>query len=100
MTATSAQTAAPLHAVRFWVDANSLFAELPSQNGPCVLSFPRTSLGLSKALAILFGLHETEGHGEVYTRPPSPVSTIPDRDGITDQQRQDARDILKRMRII
>lgn len=99
MTATSLPSAAPPYAVPFWVDGNSLYCELPSQNGPCVLSFPRSSLGLQKALAILFGLHETEGHGEVYSRPQLP-SSIPDKNGITDRQRQDARDILKRLKII
>lgn len=94
-----ADSAAPLHAVPFWVDHNNLYCELPSQNGPCVMSFLRNTTGLSKALAILFGLHETEGHGEIYSRPQL-ASSIPDKNGITDRQRQDARDILKRMKII
>lgn len=99
MTATSASSAAPPYAVRCWVDNRDLYFEVPSQNGPCVLAYPRNTLGLSKALSILFGLHEVEGHGEVYSRPQLP-SSIPDKNGITDKQRQDARDILKKMKII
>lgn len=96
---TAAPSAAPSYAVPFWADANSIYCELPSQNGPCVISYPRTTLGLSKALAILFGKYEVEGHGEPYSRPQLP-SSIPDKHGLTDHQRQDARDLLKRMKII
>lgn len=96
---TIAPSAAPTHAILTWVDVNNLYFELRGVNGPSVISFPRSSLGLQKALAILFGLHETEGHGEIYSRPQLP-SSIPDKNGITERQRQDARDILKRLKII
>lgn len=99
MTATISSSAAPPYAIRFWLDTRNLYAEVPSQNGPCVISYPRTTLGLSKALAILFGQFELEGHGEVYSRPQL-TSSIPDKNGITDKQRQDARDILRKMKII
>lgn len=99
MMGTSAPSAAPPHAILAWVDGNNLYFELRGLAGPSVIAFPRNSLGLSKALAILFGLHETEGHGEVYSRPQL-ASSIPDKNGITDRQRQDARDILKKLRII
>lgn len=97
MTATTALTAAPPHAIRAWVDPNSLYFELPSQNGPCVLSFPRTSAGFSKALAVLFVRQEAEASGQVYLRPPAPQA--PNKDGITEAQRQAARETLKRMKI-
>lgn len=102
MTAFTAPTAAPPHAVRCWVDGNNLYFELPSQNGPCVIGFQRDAIGMSKALAVLFVHHETEGHGEVYLRPPAllAASPIPDKDGISPTQRQAARDLLKRMKII
>jgi hypothetical protein len=95
--ATAAPTAAPPHAVRCWVDGNNLYFELASQNGPAVIGFQRDAIGLTKALAVLFVRHEVEGHGEVYHRPPS---QLPDKDGITGVQRQAARDLLKRMKII
>lgn len=99
MTATSASTAAPPYAVPFWVDKNSLFCELPSQNGPCVFRFTRDTIGLAKAFATVFVRYESEGHGEIYSAPQLP-SSIPDKNGITDRQRQDARDILRRLKVI
>lgn len=98
MTASPAPSAAPPHAIPCWVDNNSLYFELRGVHGPHVLSFQRYEL--SKALAILFTAFETEGHGEVYTLPPSPAALIPDKDGITEAMRRDARDILKKLRII
>lgn len=100
MTASLAPSATPSHAIRTWVDPNNLFFELPSLNGPCVLSFPRTAAGFTAALAVLFVRHEVEAGGQIYHRPPSPTSTIPDKDGITPAQRQQARDLLKQLKII
>lgn len=99
MTASSAPSAAPPYAVPFWLDKNRLYCELPSQNGPIVFSFTRDTIGLAKAFATVFSVYETEGHGEVYSAPQLP-SSIPDKNGITDRQRQDARDILRRLKVI
>lgn len=99
MTATSAPTAAPPYAVPFWVDRNSLFCELPSLNGPIVFRFTRDTIGLAKAFATVFTIYESEGHGEIYSAPQL-ASSIPDKNGITDRQRQDARDILRKMKVI
>lgn len=99
MNAKIADTAAPSYALRVWVDGLNIYFEVNGVNGPCVLAYPRNSIGLTKALAILFGQFELEGHGEPYSRPQLP-SSIPDKNGITDRQRQDARDILKRLKII
>jgi hypothetical protein len=99
MTATIAQTAAPPYAVPFWIDANYLFCELPSQNGPCVFKFTRDTIGLAKAFATVFAIYESEGHGEIYATPQCP-SSIPDKNGITDRQRQEARDILRKLKVI
>lgn len=68
MTAVTAQTAAPPHAIKCWVDGHSLYFELRGVNGPSVVSFQRFEL--AKALAILFTTFETETHGEPYIRPP------------------------------
>lgn len=99
MTATSLHTAAPPYAVPFWIDRNSLYCELPSQNGPIVFRYTRDTIGLAKAFATVFAIYETEGHGEIYSAPQL-ASSIPDKNGITDKQRQDARDILKRLKVI
>lgn len=67
MTATTAPSAAPPHAIPCWVDGHSLYFELRGVNGPAVISFQRFEL--AKALAILFTTFETETHGEPYIRP-------------------------------
>lgn len=100
MTATIAPSAAPPHAIRTWVDPNNLFFELPSLNGPCVLSFPRTAAGFTAALAVLFVRHEVEAGGQIYHRPLTTASQLADKDGITPAQRQQARDLLKQLKII
>ncbi len=92
----AAASAAPAHAVRCWVDPRNLYFELSGVHGPTVIAFPRTSAGMATALATLFAVPEA---GEPYTRPQLP-SSIPDKNGITPAQRQDARDILKRLKII
>lgn len=99
MMGTIAPTAAPPHAVRCWLDGRSLYFELSGVNGPVVLAFTPDSAGFSRAISVLFARHAAEGHGEVYIRPELP-STIPDKDGISEAQRREARDLLKKMGII
>lgn len=99
MSATKAETAAPAYAVPFWIDKNRLYCELPSQNGPVVFAFTRDTIGLAKAFATVFTIYESEGHGEIYSAPQL-ASSIPDKNGITDKQRQDARDILRKLKVI
>jgi len=52
MSATVCKTAAPPHAILIWADERSIYAQLPSQNGPYVACFPRSEGGLSTALLI------------------------------------------------
>lgn len=96
-----APSAAPAWAIATWTDANNLYFELGGQNGPVVISFPRTADGFQRALAVLFMRHEMEGHGEPYTRAQldRDLSPIPNRDGVSLLQRNAARDILKRLKI-
>lgn len=94
-----ADTAAPSYAVPFWLDRNRLYCELPSANGPVVFAFPRDTIGLAKAFATVFEAYLPDTHGEIYSAPQCP-SSIPDKNGITDRQRQDARDILRKLKVI
>lgn len=94
MTATLAPTAAPAYAVLMWMDDRNIYAELPSPNGPVVISFSITAGGLNKALDLLRGRHRVEGHDEHYTRPLNPfvkpaTALAADEDAIV-------RNILKR----
>lgn len=91
-----APSAAPLHALRVWVDPRNLYFELQGLAGPVVIAYPRTTAGFATAIATLYAIPEA---GEPYTRQQLP-SSVPDKNGITDAQRQDARDILKRLKII
>lgn len=91
-------TAAPAYAIKSWVDPNHLYFELAGAHGPCVLSYPRTTLGLSKALAMLFVRHEVEGHGEIVYH--QTLSKTPNADGISDSQRAMARNALRKAGII
>lgn len=107
MMATTAPSAAPTHALPSWVDNHSIYFELSGANGPVVISFPRTSEGLSRAISVLFSRFQTEGHGEVYLRPPisttpytapfSP-SAPPNRDGVTPSQQQLAAALLRKLK--
>lgn len=97
MTATLAPTAAPPYAIKTWVDRLNIYVEFPSANGPCVVSYPKSTGGLAQALAFMNERHSNEGHGEIYLAPSSPIL---DRNGCSVAQRQSARDILKRMKII
>lgn len=91
-----AESAAPPHALKVWVDGRNIYFELKGVNGPSVIAFPRSTAGMASAVAMLFAIPEA---GLPYTRPQLP-SSIPDKNGITDAQRQSARDILRRMKII
>lgn len=90
------KSAAPPYAIRMWANERSIFAELPSINGPYVAEFPRTEGGLSKALHEL-GAMCRDSAGEPYTRP-DPL--IPNarlaKDNITRHDLESARDVLKK----
>lgn len=92
MPAEVAPSAAPDWAVLVWCDLQSIYIQFPSQNGPCVLTFPRDSMGLNKALDLLKMRHAHEGHGQAYLAKP-----VPTRDArFTPQQRDIARMVLQR----
>ena len=97
MTATSADTASPDWAVLTWCDLRTIYMQFPSTHGPCVISFPRDSIGLAKALDLLKTRHATEGHGQPYTLPPAPFRPS---SSATAPQRLSAREILRKRGII
>lgn len=92
-----APSAAPDWAVLTWCDLRSVYMQFPSQNGPCVVTFARDSLGLAKALDLLKTRHTTEGHGQTYLAPPPPIK----RDArFTPVQRDIVREILRKRGIV
>lgn len=97
MTAEIAPSAAPDWAVLVWCDLRSIYMQFPSQNGPCVVTFSRDSIGMSKALDLLRTRHTTEGYGQTYLAPPPPIK----RDArFSPAQRDIVREILRKRGII
>jgi hypothetical protein len=97
MTATAAATAAPAYAVLLWCDLRTIYVQFPAQNGPCVVSFPRDSGGLSKALDLLKSRHAVEGAGAVYTQPAPPFKPSV---AISPNSRDVVREMLRRKGIL
>lgn len=95
------KTAAPPYAIRIWADERSVFAELPSINGPYVAEFPRSEGGLSQALHILGAMHAKESHGVAYIKPDF---TMPSKklmaEGVTPADLGKARDVLKKLGVL
>src|SRR5882757_10068255 len=99
MTASRAKSAAPPYAILVWADERNIYSQLPSVNGPYVCAFPRTEGGLSQALHHMGAMH-AEHSGEPYVRPAAPPSKELLRKGLTQNDREAARDILKRLGVI
>ena len=98
MTASVAKSAAPAYAVLVWADERNVYAQLPSVNAPYVAAFPRSEGGLSAVLHHLGAMH-VEHSGEPYLRPPVPTPEMR-RLGLTSNDREAARDVLKKLGII
>lgn len=96
--ATKAASAAPAYAVMMWADEMNIYAQLPSVNGPYVAIFPRSEGGLSQALQSLGAMH-IEHHGEVYIRQDLPNRELQQK-GLTQNDREAARDVLKKLGVI
>lgn len=99
MTATIAPSAAPPYAVKVWMDDNSIYAEVPSLNAPCVISAPITEGGLSKILAVLGAKHQSEAAGIAYERP-AVVAKAMQKEGLTQKDLELARASLKSLGIL
>lgn len=98
MSAELAATAAPPHAVLMWADERNVYGQLRGQNGPYVVIFPRSEGGLSQALHHLGAMH-AEHSGQPYLRPPLPSKELAKK-GLTQNDREAARDVLKKMGVI
>lgn len=88
-----ALSAAPHNALPMWTDGRSLYTELSSPQGPVVLRYPLTIAGISAALSLI-RTQAFDGAGITHT-PPEPRN----QPG-TPAQRDNARAVLRRMRIM
>ena len=98
MTATVCKSAAPPYAVLVWADERNVYAQLPSVNAPYVAAFPFTEGGLSAVLHHLGAMHQ-EHSGEPYLRPAVPSKEM-QKLGLTQNDREAARDTLKKLGVI
>ena len=96
MSACVTTTDIPAFAITLWCDLRSIYVTLPSQNGPCVVTFPRDARGLSEVLRLMASRHEAES-GKPYTAPPAPAKpTVP----LPELQRAPARSLLRRKGVL
>jgi len=104
MNATLASSARPLWAITVWCDNTHIFTELPSVNGgaPYIQKYALTEGGLSKAISLMRDLYaKHQPLGGDYTIPLNPL--IKHAQGINNfspDQRQAARDILRKLKVI
>src|SRR5262249_36487809 len=95
------KTAAPAYAIRIWANERSIFAELPSINGPYVAEFPRNEGGLSKALHTL-GAMRGDTAGTPYTRPQDVA--LPSKKlaaaGVSTADLRSAHGVLKKLGVV
>ena len=96
-TDSAALSAAPARAILLWTDDRDLYAVFPGPDGlPVVVRYPLTSAGLSSAIGLI--RTRTSDRGSTYdwkTRPPIDV-----RAPGTPAQRENARAVLRRLRMI
>lgn len=99
MSASVAKSAAPSYAVLMWADERNVYAQLPSVNGPYVAAFPFTEGGLSAALHHMGAMH-VEHSGVPFMRMALPPSKELIAKGLTQNDRDAARDALKKLGVI
>lgn len=97
MTDTIAPTGQPAWAVTAWADDNAIYIELRGQHGPCILRYPFSEAGLSKALHLMSSQHK-KMDSPLYQAPGVNPAYKPKGD-FNEQQRERAREVLRRLKI-
>jgi hypothetical protein len=96
MTAQITTVDIPPFAITIWCDLRSIYVTLPSHNGPCVVTFPRDSRGLSEVLRLMASRHEAESGTPYLAPPPVAKPTV----NLTELQRATARSLLRRKGVL
>jgi hypothetical protein len=92
-----ALSAAPARAILLWTDDRDLYAEFPGPDGmPVVVRYPLTQAGLSSAIGLI--RTRTPDHTQTYDWKTRPAIDI--RAPGTPAQRENARAVLRRLRMI
>lgn len=103
MSATSASSAAPPHALLCWLDDRYVYVEIPSKTGtPFVDKFPLCEAGLSKALNLLrLRYDELPSSMKNYTEPQVEPSLKNGKVPIqTSAQRDQALAVLRKLNLL
>jgi len=98
MSASRAKSAAPPYAVLCWADEMNIYMQLPSINGPYIARFARSEGGLSAGLHHMGALH-IEHSGVPFHRAEIPPKALTMK-GLTQNDREAARDALKKIGVI
>lgn len=101
---TLAPSAAPPNAHLCWVDDVNVYIEIKSKSAPYIAKFALSEGGLSKALNMLRESHKAfKVNGGTYKIPEPDVTKIvrgKAQPKVSEDQRESARNVLKKMKII
>ena len=103
MTATAAPSGRPAWAVAAWVDEAWVYIELPCADAPpYIVKFNLSEGGLSKALTLMRDARKKAEPAPIAssTWKHPKLSTLPAKDKFTDEQRNAARVVLRKMGIL
>lgn len=98
-----APSAAPPYAANMWMDHHSIYMEIPAVDGgpPYIAAYSCTEGGLSKALAMMRNLYmAAEPLGGNYTIPFNPMIKKASINNFSADQREAAREVLRKLRIV
>lgn len=98
MTASRAKSAAPPYACLMWADELNVYAQIAGTNGPYVARFARSEGGVAQALHHMGAVH-IEHSGVPFQRAEIPPKALTVK-GLTQNDREAARDVLKKIGII
>lgn len=98
MTDSVAPTGRPVWAKMTWCDENSIYVELDGQHGPYIIKYQLSEFGLSKALSLMRDCHRKLS-SPIYQAPGVNPNYKPKGD-FPEQQRERAREVLRRLKII
>lgn len=99
--ATTLSSAAPTWARRVWADSQNIYLEVPCTSGPpFIQKFSKSDSGLSKALEfICLAFKDEQPLGSVFNLTQHPLTKSKPLLKFSDDSREKAREILKRMKI-
>lgn len=98
MNAQVAATGRPSWAHWMWCDDNNIYIELDGMHGPYITCYPLSEGGLTKALHLMRDAKKKAPQPMVYQRPGVVIGYKPKGD-YSERQREQAREILKKMGI-